>query len=279
LVFSPDEVVLGKSVSAGFDADRVRFVLVEPLAGGNVGSAARALKNLGFARLALVRPRCDPRGQDARIMAVDAADVVDAAAVYDDVDAALLGARTVVATTRRTGKHRRPHARLDLFAGELAALAAAGSVAVVFGREDHGLTDEELDRCTHLVHLPGSAAYGSFNLAQAVLLVAWELRRAALAGEPASAIEAPATHAEREAMLRHLQQALETIGFLHRDAIVPIMRRLRRMFGRALMTPEEVQLLRGMARQMLWCAERAGLPRTAEPDAAALDGSPEGREA
>jgi len=264
-------------VSARFEPERVRFVLVEPLSGGNVGAAARALKNLGFSDLALVRPRCDPRGQEARTMAVDAEDVVEAAARCEGLDAALLAARTIVAATRRTGKHRRPHARLDLFAGELASLAAAGPVAIVFGREDHGLTDEEIDRCTHLVYLPGSAAYGSFNLAQAVLLVAWELRRAALAGEAPAPPDAPATHAEREAMLRHLQHALETIGFLHRDAIVPIMRRLRRMFGRALMTPEEVRLLRGVARQVLWCAGRAGLQAPAAPDTTELGEPPAGR--
>ena len=147
----------------------VRFVLVEPQRGGNVGSAARALKNLGFDRLVLVRPRFEARDGEARKMAVGGAGVLERAERHDDLDTALAGARTVVGTSRRTGKYRKPHYRLDLFSGELARLAAAGDLAMLFGREDSGLTDQELDRCTHLVHFPSDEEYPSFNLAQAVL--------------------------------------------------------------------------------------------------------------
>jgi tRNA/rRNA methyltransferase len=235
-------------------------VLVETRSAGNLGSAARALKNLGFARLAVVRPACDPRSAEAARMAVDAADLLEAAVVCETLAEALDGARTVVGTSRRTGKHRRPHYRLDAFAGELARLARAGEIAFVFGREDHGLADEDLDRCTHLVHLPASDDYPSFNLAQAVLLIAWELRRATLLPDASDPLDAPALQEEREAFYTHMQRALGTIGYIHRDTVTPIMRRLRRLLGRASMTSDEVKLLRGMARQILWAADRAGLP-------------------
>lgn len=251
------------------DPRRVRFVLVEPQFGGNVGQAARALKNLGFSRLAIVRPACDPKGKEARMMAVDAADVLERIEAYEDLEAALEGALTVVGTSRRTGKHRQPHFRLDQLTPDLARLAIEGDLAVVFGREDHGLSDAALDRCTHLVHLLASEDYASFNLAQAVLLVAYELRLWSAGASPsADPHGAPADHAAREAMYRHLEQSLTAIGFLSRDTAEPIMRRLRRMFGRAEMTPEEVKLLRGMARQTLWVAARAGLavPSELEPD-------------
>ena len=119
----------------------------------------------------------------------------------------LASRRMVVGTTARTGKHRQPHWRLDELACEIVATAAQAELAVVFGREDRGLTDRELDRCTHLVHLPASRAYPSFNLAQAVLLVAYELRRATL--RPSGADNGlPADQAAREAMYGHLERAL-----------------------------------------------------------------------
>jgi TrmH family RNA methyltransferase len=240
------------------DPAAVRFVLVEPMAAGNVGSAARALKNLGFSRLVLVRPQCDRRDGQARMMAVEARDVLEGAELHDGLDAALAGARSVVGTSRRTGRYRRPHYRLDLFSAELARLATAGELAVVFGREDSGLTDRELDRCTHLVHLPAADVYPSFNLAQSVLLVAYELRRAAPGSLPAEPLDPPAGHDEREAMYRHIAQALLAIGFLQHDTVESMMRRLRRMLGRAAPTAEEVSILRGIARQTLWAARRAG---------------------
>jgi TrmH family RNA methyltransferase len=226
------------------------------MTGGNAGSAARALKNLGFSRLVLVRPHFDRHDIEARRMAVDAADVVERAERCQDLDAALVGAGSVVGTSARTGKYRRPHYRLDLFSAELARLGAAGELAVVFGREDSGLTDRELDRCTHLVHLPAADAYPSFNLAQAVLLVAYELRRAFGSSLPAVPLAPPAGHEEREEMYRHLAQALLSIGFLQEDTVDSMMRRLRRLFGRATPTADEVTILRGVARQMLWAANR-----------------------
>jgi TrmH family RNA methyltransferase len=258
-----------KSSPDGIDRDRVRFVLVEPLAGGNIGSAARALKNLGFRRLELVRPRCDPLGPEATQMAVDAADVLRRATVHDDLDGALAGAATVAGTSRRKGKYRTPHYPLDHFAGELVRSTAAGELAVVFGREDHGLADAELDRCTHLVYLPASDRYASFNLSQAVLLVAYELCRAATGTTPEEWPEPPADHEEREAMYQHLQRALLAIGFLQRDTTETMMRRLRRLLGRAALRSEEVKIFRGIARQSLWIAQHGGksvpLPEDDEP--------------
>jgi TrmH family RNA methyltransferase len=240
-------------------ARNVRFVLVGPQSSGNIGAAARALKNLGFRRLVLVRPECDHLDSQARMFAVEAAELLEGARVHDDLDDALAGAGAVVGLTRRTGKHRWPHRSIDEFAGEMASLAAAGELALVFGREDSGLTDAELDRCTQLVFLPTSEDYPSLNLAQALLLVAWELRAAGSDLPVGESPEPPADHLSREAMYEHLEQALSTIGFLHDDSTNSIMRRLRRLYGRANLTAREAQLLRGMARQILWAAGKAGL--------------------
>src|SRR5512137_434736 len=150
--------------NGGADLARVRFVLVGPQSGGNVGAAARALANLGFSRLHVVAPECDVRGEEARRMAVAAAGLLDAARVHAELDEALDGAGAVVGTTRREGKQRRPHYRLDALAPDLPRLASMGEMAFVFGREDSGLTDAELDRCTHLVHFVSSEALPSYNL-------------------------------------------------------------------------------------------------------------------
>lgn len=232
-------------------------MLVGPQSAGNIGAAARALKNLGFSDLRLVAPECDPLDEEARKFAVDARDVLEGAEVHSSLDDALAGAAAVVGTSGLAGKQRAPVFRLDAFAPEIARLSAAGSVAFVFGRESRGLTDLELDRCTHLVRLPSSPAYPSYNLAQAVLLVAYTTRLATgdLPEVPAAG-EPPASHEDREAMYEHLGEALRAIGFLKPDQEESMMRRLRRMFGRADFTAGDVKVLRGIARQVLWIARR-----------------------
>lgn len=232
-------------------------MLVAPQTAGNVGSAARAIKNFGFSRLTLVAPDCEPSDEQARRLAADARDVLASAEIHATLDEALADARSVVGTTRRTGKYRKPHWRLDEFRDEWPRLVAAGETAIVFGREDSGLTDEELDRCTHLVEIPTEPLYPSANLAQAVMLLSYELQLAAGLAERPQLDEIPAaTHAEREAMYAHLEQSLRAIGFLNTDGAEAMMRRLRRLFGRAELSGEEATILRGLARQILWAAER-----------------------
>lgn len=241
--------------TVSLDPARVCFVLVGPQSPGNVGSAARAIKNLGFSRLTVVAPRFDLQDPEALKMAVSARDVLQAATVVPDLDQALGPAQIVIGASRRSGRQRQPHWRLDRFTAEVDWPPTA-EVAVMFGREDSGLTDDELDRSTHLIYLPGSAAYASFNLAQAVLLVAYELQLARL-GPPAQALAEPADHTEREAMFAQLSEAFLAIGFVHPKTEESIMRRLRRLLGRALLSPNEVKLLRGLARQTHWAADQA----------------------
>jgi len=233
----------------------LRFVLVEPQRGGNVGQVSRAMANLGVDDLRLVRPACDPLGEEARRMAVSSVALLERAPVHATLDEALAGAQTVVGTSARRGKQRSPHWSIEEFRDEVLAGGEAGSVAVVFGREDHGLSDADLDRCTHLVYLPAAGELTSFNLAQAVLLVGWELRRRTLPGAPE---ERPlAADAEREAYYEHLERALHAIGFVTPQTAESIMRRMRRIYGRAALSPEELATLRGLARQMEWAGRRA----------------------
>lgn len=245
-----------------------RFVLVEPRYAGNVGAAARALKNLGFSDLALVSPYCSTSDEEAVRFAVDAVDLLDAARVSPSLDLALIDVRTAVGTSRRMGKQRRPHVRIDELAPRLARLGERGDVAIVFGREADGLTDDELDRCTHLAYIPTADAYPAMNLAQSVAVVAYEIARAVDALAPAppprplgseddGGDESLATHAAREEMFAHLADALAVIGFLKDGQAEGMMRRVRRILGRAELSEGDVSIVRGIARQILWLSREA----------------------
>jgi TrmH family RNA methyltransferase len=246
----------------------VRFVLVAPRYGGNVGAAARVLKNFGFGRLELVDPREGADHEEAVRMAVDAVDVLKGARTHATLDEALADAAMVVGTSRRMGKHRQPHHRLAELAPVIAGLAMRGEVALVFGREDHGLSDADLDRCTHLAYVPTSEAYPALNVAQTVALVAYEVRNALDAAPPRDPDpdeEALADHATREAMYEHLEQALLTIGFLKLGQLEGMMRRLRRILSRAELSAGDVDVVRGIARQILWLAKQARLELPKRP--------------
>ena len=252
----------------------IRFVFVEPRYGGNVGSAARVLKNFGFDRLDVVAPREGTDHEEAVRMAVDAADVLAAARTHATLDDALDGAATVVGTSRRMGKHRQPHHRLDALAPVIAGLAARGEVALVFGREDHGLSDADLDRCTHLVYVPTAEAYPALNVAQTIAIAAYEVRNAleaALAPMPGADFgpefegETLVDHAAREAMYAHLEEALLAIGFLKLGQLEGMMRRLRRILSRAELTSGDVDVVRGIARQILWLSRQARLDLPKRP--------------
>lgn len=246
----------------------IRFVFVSPRYGGNVGSAARVLKNFGFGRLDLVAPREGPDHEEAVRMAVDASDVLAAARLHATLDDALEGAATVVGTSRRMGKHRQPHDRVDVLAPLIAGLAQRGDVALVFGREDHGLSDADLDRCTHLAYVPTDAAYPALNVAQTIAIVAYEVRRALAAAQPRPVDpdeDALADHLVREAMYAHLEQALLAIGFLKSGQLEGMMRRLRRILSRAELSAGDVDVVRGIARQILWLAKQARIDETQRP--------------
>jgi len=256
---------------------RVRFVLVETSHPGNVGSVARAIKTMGFGSLVLVSPR-EPAVRehpDAVAMASGADDVLAGATIVDSIEAALAGASLTVAMTARQREFGPP--RLlprDVAARGLATLAASadGSIAFVFGNERFGLPNEAVERCAVVTHIPANPAYASLNLAQAVQLIAYEVRLALLeaasaptdAGANIGYAGEPATAEQIEAMFGHLQQGLETIGFLDPANPRKLMPRLRRLFARAGLEREEVNILRGIARHMLLAA-RGGTRQTDQP--------------
>lgn len=239
---------------------RLRIVLVETSHPGNIGAAARAMKTMGLQRLYLVRPSGYPCAE-ATARASGADDVLAAAVVCDRLEEAVGDCALVMGASARQRSLRWP--RLDARQCGCTALADAAAgreVALVFGRERTGLTNEELDLCHYLVQIPADPAYSSLNLAAAVQVLAYELRMAAgagLAAAPPEHGEAPADARTVEGLYQHMQRVLIELRFLDPDNPRHLMRRLRRLFGRVRLTENEVAILRGI----LSAAEGKKLPR------------------
>ncbi len=233
----------------------LRFVLVETSRAGNIGAAARAMKTMGFSELVLVNPRAaDPlREAEAVAFASGAQDVLEGARIVTSIEEALQGVHFVAAVSARLREYSPPILSPRMAAANMASVNAP--VALVFGNERFGLPNEIVEKCNALINIPANPDYSSLNLAQAVQVLAYECRIAAIGesqvettigfqGEPASADQV-------DGMYAHLEQALVKIDFLDPDNPKKLMPRLKRLFSRTGLEAEEVNILRGIARQIL----------------------------
>jgi tRNA (cytidine32/uridine32-2'-O)-methyltransferase len=233
--------------------DRLRFVLVRTTHSGNIGSAARAIRTMGFDRLTLVAPHRFP-DPEATALAAGADDVLDHAAIHDDLVGGLAGATFALGLSARRRGVNLPE--LDPREGAAQAIAAARrgeQVALVFGNERTGLENDELARCHAMVRIPSVDDFSSLNLSQAVQVVAYELRTALLAEEPGVPVvaevdpdEAPADAEQMERFFTHLGQALDDIEFHKGRSPTTIMLKLRKLFLRARPEPRELRILHGI---------------------------------
>lgn len=225
----------------------IRIVLVGTTHPGNIGAAARAMRTMGLDRLSLVAPREFPSGE-AKARATGAVDVLDAARVCATLDEALADCRFVMGASARLRALPWAPVPPREAAPRLLAESRHGEVAVVFGRESSGLSNDELARCHALLHVPTDPAFGSLNLAMAVQVVAYELRMAFLegaapAGEP---VDRRASAEDLERFYEHLERTLVDAGFLNPANPRHLMLRLRRLFNRAVPEEKEVRILRGI---------------------------------
>jgi tRNA/rRNA methyltransferase len=228
--------------------DRIRVILSHPSHPGNIGAAARAMKTMGLSRLYLVNPKSFPDPQ-ALAMATGADDVLAAATVCGSLAEALAGTISATALTGRRRELATEPTWARQAASELVAAAASGDVALVFGNETAGLSNEEVALCKHWALIPTSPDYKSLNLAQAVQILCYELRLAAVdVGAPPKISDGgtPASHEEVEALVAHLERAAVASGFLDPAKPKRLMPRIRRLFSRAGLEKEEVNILRGM---------------------------------
>jgi tRNA/rRNA methyltransferase len=237
--------------------DRIRIVLMAPAGARNVGAIARVMKNMGLSQLWLVNPECDWLGEAARHMAVHAADLLATAQVVPSLTAALSGCGVAVATIGRESDRAIVNPREGM--AQLVATVAGSELqgAIIFGREDHGLSNADLDQAQIYVSIPTSADYQSLNLAQAVGILAYELQLA-LGGAivPVGAVEAPvADLAQVEGYLQDLAALLLSIGYLQEHTVAARMAKLRDLLKRSDATATDVAMLRGMIRQMKWAVK------------------------
>lgn len=242
--------------------DRVEVVLVQPAEGGNVGSCARALKNMGFSSLRMVDPRYEDR-REARKMAVHATDVLESARVFGSVEEATRDANWVVATSVRSRTHpeRKPPIGPQEFITRLQELPAGSRAALLFGPERTGLTNDQLGKCQDILTLRTADAYPSLNLAQAVLLAAWEIRKADLQPQVSAYRKQAVTAGEVNELLNHMQRTLEIIGYLNPQNPDLILDDLRKVLSRAVLDQRELSMLRGIFHKMdLWIAHHGGPP-------------------
>ncbi len=229
--------------------DNIRIVLVNTTHPGNIGGVARAMKNMGLSRLYLVAPRSFPDEQ-AQWRAASAVDLLEAATVVDTLEEAIGDCQFVVGTSARERRIPWPLQDARQCAERIARASADEQVAVLFGREDRGLTNEELQTCNLHLNIPTAEAYSSLNLAMAVQIVAYELRMLGATALPASETHQwDAPFASREAMERfyiHLEETLVRIGFLDPAAPRQLMSRLRRLYSRVRLDEMELNILRGI---------------------------------
>jgi tRNA/rRNA methyltransferase len=235
---------------------RLRFVLVETSRAGNVGSVARAMKTMGFSDLVLVAPRCnDPlHDPEAIAFASGAVDVLQGAQIVDSIGQALDGCNFAAAVSARLREFSPP-----VWSPREFSAHAAGDTqlrpALILGNERFGLPNQIVERCNVLINIPANPDYSSLNLSQAAQVLAYECRLAAqgenrtqegigFQGEAASV-------AQIEGMYAHLEEALVAIGFLDANNPKKLMPRLKRLFARTQLETEEVNILRGIARQIL----------------------------
>ncbi|MCB1690175.1 MAG: tRNA (cytosine(32)/uridine(32)-2'-O)-methyltransferase TrmJ [Halioglobus sp.] len=230
--------------------ENIRIVLVNTTHPGNIGGVARAMKNMGLQRLYLVAPRDYPNEQ-AVWRAASANDVLDSAVVVPTLNDAIGDCQFVVGTSARERRIPWPLMDARQCAERMALASGREQVAVLFGREDRGLTNDELKVCNLHLNIPTSEDYSSLNLAMAVQIVAYELRMlTSPAGQPSSAVdEWDAPFASRENMERfytHLEEALVDIEFLDPAAPRQLMSRLRRLYSRVRLDEMELNILRGI---------------------------------
>jgi TrmH family RNA methyltransferase len=216
---------------------------------GNIGATARAMKNMGLSDLALVAPKTFP-SDEANARASGADDILAAAQVHETLGAAIADCHRVIGASARLRTIRWPQLTPRECAEMTMQDAHRHKTAILFGREHAGLTNEEIECCHYLLHIPCNPAFRSLNVAAAVQVVSYELFQAAQVSYPkaaATAEETLATAEEQESFHEHLVQTLFEVGFLHERKSSPsLLRRLRRIFNRSRLEKTDVHILRGM---------------------------------
>ena len=228
--------------------DNISFILVEPKEQGNIGASARAMKNMGFTNLELVYPGYF-FASEAKQMACQGVEILEKARIHERLEDALVDKNLIVGTTRRLGKRRGLIIPLEDSVKTIITSAKKNKVAILFGRERIGLTNQEVEKCGFLITIPADPSSSSLNLAQSVLLVAYELSRKTYKTE----VPALVKHEELDLLYKKIKSALELLEYIprgDRDLEKKIMRNLKHLIGRAGLTDWELKMLHGICSQI-----------------------------
>ena len=246
---SSDQAVLSPESQQKMDA--IRIVLVNTTHPGNIGGVARAMKNMGLSQLILVDPKEYPAEQ-ASWRASNAQDVLNNAKVVSTLDEAVADCGLVIGTSARERRIPWPLLTPRECGARSLSEVQEHPVAIVFGREDRGLTNEELHKCHFHVHIPSNPEYSSLNLAAAVQVLAYELRVNCLESQAGQALhfddwdQPPANHQALESYFEHLEKTLQSLSFISEDNPRQTMTRLRRLYSRIRMDEMELAISRGV---------------------------------
>ena len=237
------------------DLDHISVILVQPQIPENIGSAARAMHNMGISRLVLVRPKNCDLCRVLKTATGSSIEVVETMEVHDDLMEALAPFRYVVGTTARTGSLRPALTQPRRLGAELVSISQHNQVALLFGPEDRGLSNEQLRYCHTIASIP-TAQFASLNLAQSVMVICYEIF---LASHEAGSEPLPrlANKFELEGMYEHLKDVLMRIGFIHPQNPEHWMLNIRRFLSRFPLRAREVRIIRGICRQIDWYTGRA----------------------
>ena len=237
------------------DLHNVSIVLHRPRYPENIGAAARAMRNMGVAQLRVVDPQNFDYTKICRMATHAALDVIERMQVHETLADALAEFSFVVGTTARLGGQRKAISTPSRLAARLVPISVQNKIAIVFGPEDRGLTNQEIRHCHTLVHIP-TAEFSSLNLAQAVMVVCYELFRYRDEGKELRHVPRLASRRELDAMYGQLKDVLMRISFINPDNPDYFMNNFRQFFSRLPLRAKEVRIIRGLCRQIDWYGEK-----------------------
>jgi len=232
----------------------ISIVLCRPRYGGNIGAAARAVKNMGLGKLVLVAPE-DYHFSEARMFASNALDVLDDALTFDTLQEAVAGHKIVLGASRRKKSHRIRIMTPRESAGHINGNLEEGSAAILFGPEDNGLTSAEIEPCQGIISIPADGRQPSLNLAQAVMVVAYEMR-VGIEGLPSVRSFGSASRPESGQMLKQVSSVLERSGFYIQNPRERVLLHLREIFSEGVKTSQDARIIRGIFRRIFWKLEQ-----------------------
>lgn len=225
------------------NCENVAIVLVETLTAGNIGAVARAMLNMGFSDLRLINPKADHLSEKARWMAHGSEEILEHARVFPSFEEAVADCCLLVASSHKKVRNSQHSISARHLGPKLVPYCIHNKVAILFGREDHGLTNEEVNLCTWLVNIPAASAYPSLNLAQAVMLLCYELYMTAIP-EPVNPMPKLVGNKAMEMFYDNVLEILNDSGFRHKNERTEVfIGCLRRIFGRTGFEERELRVM------------------------------------